>query len=209
MEELKIVKMYNEGGYTLRHLADIFNTNHHMIKRILVRNNIEITRRNTLKEFSEEHKQKISESSKGRKGYWQGKTMSEETTRKNMIAHMKFDIKLKDIIKYKDFDKLKFLTRGISRNVQHFNADDYLNYIERFYSDEQFNKIYRLWLIKDKNKWYMPSLDHKQSKSNGGNWGLDNLQFLTWFENRAKAEMNQEEWKQFKINTNTKSDLFI
>lgn len=32
--------------------------------------------------------------------------------------------------------------------------------------------------------------------------------FLTWFENRAKAEMNQDEWDYFKINTNTKSELF-
>ena len=38
---------------------------------------------------------------------------------------------------------------------------------------------------------------------------LDNIQFLTWFENRAKAEMSQQEWDIFKKKTNTKSDLFI
>ena len=46
------------------------------------------------------------------------------------------------------------------------------------------------------------------SKFNGENWNLNNLQFLTWFENRAKAEMNQDEWEEFKRNTNTRSDLF-
>lgn len=117
MNELEIIKMYDKKGYTLRHLADIFNTNHHMIKRILIRNNIKITRRNTLKEFSEEHKQKISDSSKGRESYWKGKNMPEETNRKNMITHMKFDISLEDIEKYKDFEKLKFLTEGDSRKV--------------------------------------------------------------------------------------------
>lgn len=210
MDENKIVEMYQYGGYTLRHLADLFNTNHHMVKRILIRNNVKITRRNTLKEFSEEHRRKISESSKGRLGYWKGKTMTEESVRKNMINHMKFEITLKDIEIYQDFEKLKFLTGGISRNIKHFNTKEkYLAYIERFYNDHIFNKLYQLWLNNDKNKWYMPTLDHKQSRFNGGNWELENLQFLTWFENRAKAEMNMEEWEQFKKATNTQSDLFI
>jgi len=41
------------------------------------------------------------------------------------------------------------------------------------------------------------------------NYSLDNLRFITWFENRAKAEMNLQEWNKFKKTTNTKSDLFI
>jgi hypothetical protein len=32
---------------------------------------------------------------------------------------------------------------------------------------------------------------------------------MTWFENRAKADMTKGDWELFKINTNTKSDLFI
>lgn len=210
MDETKIVEMYSKDGYTLRHLADVFETNHHMIKRILLKRNVKITRRNTLKEFSEEHRRKISETSKGRKSYWKGKKMPENSVRKNMINHMKLDLELNDIEKYSDFNKLKFLTSGISRHIKHFNTKEkYLSYIDKFYFDKKFNKIYNLWLMKNKNKWYMPSIDHIQSKSNGGNWELNNLQFLTWFENRAKAEMNEEEWKKFKKETNTSSDLFI
>ena len=208
--EEQIVKMYEEEKYTLRHLADIFNTNHHRIKRILVKNNVKITRRNSLKKFSDEHRKKISESSKGRPGYWKGKKMPEETVRKNMVNHMKYDISIEDIKKYIDIEKLKFLTSGISRNLKHFNTKEiYLAYIDKFYNDHNFNKLYKLWLNNNKNKWYMPTLEHKISKFNGGSWELDNLQFLTWFENRTKAEMNQDEWGIFKIKTNTSSDLFI
>jgi hypothetical protein len=44
---------------------------------------------------------------------------------------------------------------------------------------------------------------------NGGGWSLDNLCFLTWFENRAKADMSADEWAAFRRQTNTTSDLFI
>jgi len=29
---------------------------------------------------------------------------------------------------------------------------------------------------------------------------IDNLQFLTWFENRAKCDMSQEDWNKVKLN---------
>lgn len=211
MNEKKIIELYVKDCYTLRMIADKFNTDHHRIKRILIKHGIEITQKNRIrKPFTDEHRRKISESSKGRSCYWQGRTMPEETVRKNMITHMAHDITLEDIKKYTDFEKLKFLTGGVSRNLKHFKTkSEYLAYIDRFYYDKRFNKIYSVWLENNKNKWYMPTLDHKMSKANGGNWELDNLQFLTWFENRAKAEMSQEEWNDFKIKTNTKSDLFI
>lgn len=55
----------------------------------------------------------------------------------------------------------------------------------------------------------LPSLDHIHPQAKKGSWNLENLQFLTWFENRAKADMSQEEWGKFKRETNTRSDLFI
>ena len=54
----------------------------------------------------------------------------------------------------------------------------------------------------------MPSLDHIQPKSRNGGWELDNLQILTWFENRAKAEMTSAEWIEFRKTNNIKCDLF-
>ena len=66
MNDKKIIELYN-SGYTLRHISDIFNSNHHMIKRILIRNGIEITKRKTLKPYTDEHKQKVGAASKGRR----------------------------------------------------------------------------------------------------------------------------------------------
>ena len=39
----------------------------------------------------------------------------------------------------------------------------------------------------------MPSLDHIIPISRGGSWELDNLQIISWFENRAKCDMTQQE----------------
>lgn len=41
MEE-QVIKEYKPGKTSLRDIAEIFNTNHHRIKRILVKNDIEI-----------------------------------------------------------------------------------------------------------------------------------------------------------------------
>jgi hypothetical protein len=202
--------MYVNSRYTLRHIADIFNTNHHKVKRILVSNGIEITRRNTLKERTAEHCKKLSESCKGRSCWAKGKKMSTDHCLKNLIGHLKFGISYDDLKIYDDFEKLKFLTRGLSRNLSNIiDEKAYLAYIDKFYNDEQFNVIYLKWIQNDKDKWWRPSLDHKTPKSQKGQFDLTNLQFLTWFENRAKAEMTQEEWDKFKRINGTKSNLFI
>lgn len=60
-EEKQIISLYLDNEYTLRHIADLFGTNHHMIKAILVRNNIQIVKHKTKKIYSEERKQKLSE----------------------------------------------------------------------------------------------------------------------------------------------------
>ena len=61
-------------------------------------------------------------------------------------------------------------------------------------------KIYRKWLENDKNKWLIPSLDHINPKINDNLDNIDNLEFLTWFENRSKNNINPEEWKIMKEN---------
>lgn len=57
--------------------------------------------------------------------------------------------------------------------------------------------------------WYKPSIDHIIPKSKGGTNDLNNLQFLTVFENLNKRDMTMEEWSYFKLLTNTSSDLYI
>ena len=41
---------------------------------------------------------------------------------------------------------------------------------------------------------------HIHTRANGGCNMIDNLQFLTWFENRAKCDMSQEDWNKVKLN---------
>jgi hypothetical protein len=210
VNELDVIRLYTEERMTLRHVSETVGIDHHRVRRILEKNGVEITRRNSLKAFSEEHRRKISEAAKGRISWSRGKKMTEDHKRKNMIGHLKRSTTLIHLERYVDFDRLKFLNNVIARHRKHFNDDEkYLLYLDKFYFNEAFNKIYDLWIHSGKNKWMMPSIDHINSKANGGDFELDNLRFITWFENRAKAEMDLEVWDLFKKETNTTSNLFI
>lgn len=209
MDEKEVCRLYAVERLTLRQIADQFQTNHHMIRRILNRHGIEITNKNRKrKPFTDEHRRKISEAAKGRVVWSTGKTLPESYRRANMKGRLYTNINLD---KYADYERLLFLTTFLSKRKAHIGYDDTVRepFLDKFYFDPQFNAIYDAWIASGKNRWYRPTLDHKQSQSNGGNWELDNLQFLTWFENRAKADMNEDEWKEFCKATNTNSDLFI
>jgi len=199
MNENKIVEMYKNDRYTLRHLAEVFETNHHKIKRILLKNGVKITRRNTLKEFSKTHRDNISKACKGRAGVWKGKKVSREHRLKNMKAHLKYDVSLEWLSSFEDIEKLKYLNCSLSkkRDCEGFTTEIYKQFIEKFYEDKKFNELYTKWL-ETKDKWIKPSLDHIQAKARGGTLLLDNLQFVSWLENRAKADIKQDEWERIK-----------
>lgn len=208
MNEVEVIHLYTVEHWTLRQIADKFATDHHRIKRILVRNNIEITTKGRRRIFTDEHRAKISAATKGRPGWSTGLKMTEEFCRKNMKGRLKTSINLD---KYESYERLKFLTGITSRHFKHFGHNDTVRaaFLDRFYFDEAFNAIFDLWLASGKDKWHYPSIDHIDPKSNGGGFEISNIRFITWFENRAKADMTLEDWDKFKLTTGTSSSLFI
>ena len=104
---------------------------------------------------------------------------------------------------FEDIEKLKFLNKAITPRDIRFKVDTrwYVEYILKFYYDKQFNDIYFKWLSGGKKDNYLrPTIDHKNPRAKGGNNDLDNLCFLTWFENRAKNDMLLVVWQEMKKN---------
>jgi hypothetical protein len=195
----EIVMLYESERWTLRMIADKFNTNHHLIKRRLEKAGVKITRRNSLKEFTQEHKDNISKACKGREVWSSGKKMTRDHILKNMKAHLKYDVSLEWLNSFDDIEKLKYLNRSLSRKRDNkgFTTEIYKQFIEKFYNDKKFNDLFTKWQI-TKDKWIKPSLDHINAKCNGGTLLLDNLQFVSWLENRAKVDIAQDEWELIK-----------
>lgn len=208
METKEVKRLYVNEMWTLRRVAKHFGTNHHRVKRMLVALGVEITNEHRFREpMPVGRRAEIGRRSMGHKAWNKGIAANEGQIRRMMKARMRTSI---DLDAYPDLNRLQLLVRLTSKHFKHFGMDaDRKAFLDRFYFDAQFNRIYDKWEESGKNKWLIPSLDHKVSKCNGGSWELDNLQFLTWFENRAKAEMNQDEWESFKQSTQTKSDLFV
>jgi hypothetical protein len=207
IDEQQVIDLYTRDNLTMRQVAERLGTNHHRVKRILLARGVRITRKTGLRQFSPEHRQHISESCKGRETWNKGLTMPDDARRKNMRAKLGHSI---DIDRYPDLERLKILTRLTSKHRKHFPTPESRQaFLDRFYFDHNFNAIYDAWIASGKDRWLYPSLDHMSPKANGGTFALDNLRFVTWFENRAKADMSLDEWETFKTNTHTVSDLFI
>lgn len=68
--------------------------------------------------------------------------------------------------------------------------------------------VYQKWIDSNKDRWAIPSLDYMQPISKGESWELSNLQILTWFENRAKCDMTNDEWQEFKLKNKNYKYLF-
>lgn len=207
-----IIKLYTIDKWSLRMIAEKYQTNHHYIKRLLLKQGIVIIKNNHKKSLTEEHKNNISKSRKklkdmGWKPYNLGlKTMSrkngKELIYKNMKAHLKYDVSLDWLMSFEDIEKLKLLNKSISRKRDciGFNTELYIKFIEKFYYDTQFNLIYSFWL-KKQDKYSKPSLDHIIPRSKGGKLNdLNNLQFITWLENRIKNDLDVDEWNTIKNN---------
>ena len=192
-EEIK--RLYVDEKFTLRKVGRIIGKDHHYIKRRLVTMGIEITRKDRKHEpISEETRRKISKSTKGRVSSWTGKKMPKSAIYKNMLTHIRWDISLDFLTQFDNIEKLKCLNKMLfKRTPENFGTKNYKLFITKFYYDEKFNKQFN-YFSESKNKWDMPSLDHIIPLSKGGTWDLDNLQILSWFENRAKCNMDNQEF---------------
>jgi len=153
--------------------------------------------------FTDEHRRRISESCMGRKTWSQGKKMTRDHKLKNMKAHLKYDVSLEWLNSFEDIEKLKYLNHSIARERDYrgFTTEIYKQFIKKFYNDKKFNALFEKWLV-TKDKWMKPSLDHIKAKCNGGTLLLDNLQFVSWLENRAKVNIDQNEWELMKTRIN-------
>lgn len=198
--EKKICNEYRIGIDSLRDVAKRLNTNHKLVSRVLKRNNIKIIKA-LRKPLSDEHKKKIKEKSKNR-CYTKGWKMPKKAVYKNMASHFRFNIEYEWLLQFEDLEKLKILNKSISkkRDIPNLNIIFYKKFIMKFYYDKQFNLIYNKYIQEGRKKLLKPSLDHIKPKSKNGSNKLNNLQFLTWFENFCKRDMLQTEWNDIKNN---------
>ena len=195
MKENIVLNCYTAGVTSLREVAVKCGIDHHQVKRILLKNGI-VPVKAKRKPFTSEHKKKISNSCKGRESWVRGKKATKEMLYKNMAAHLRFDIDFSWLMQFEDIEKLKTLNDCITDRSGRFNVntDWYKSYIVKFYNCDRFNALYDSWIFSGKDKLKKPSIDHIMPKSKGGDNNIDNLQFLTWFENRCKNNMSQIEW---------------
>jgi hypothetical protein len=181
MDNDLIIDLYSKGE-SMRYIAGKLGTNHKLISKILKFNNVPTRKPKNLR---------------GVKKF----ECDIERNYNNMATHLRFDVSIEWLMQFSDFDKLKILNDVITNRSGRWDVSTewYKAYIEKFYNNEQFNYIYNNWINSGKVKYKKPSLDHITPKSKGGTNSLDNLQFLSWFENRCKNDMTQTDWDNLKL----------
>ena len=177
-----VCKMYQDGK-SMRQIALELGTNHKLISRILKGKNIQTRKPKKLR---------------GVKKF----ECDNERLYNNMATHLRFDVDFRWLMQFKDFKKLQLLNDVITNRSGRWEVDTvwYKEYLLKFYNDEQFNSVYHKWCLSGYDGYKKPSIDHIVPKAKGGTNDLNNLQFLSWFENRCKNDMTQDEWNISKSN---------
>lgn len=190
INENDVINLYITSKFSLNKIANDLKISANRVKAILVRNSVSLEgdRDRDLSTFSSSrHRIALSFYCRG------------------------WDFIEKEFEEFSDFDKLKFLINRTGRNkrVEMVSKECFLNFIKKFYNCDSFNKLYNNWILSGKNKWFIPSLEHKIPVSRGGSNTLENLTFMTWFENKMKCDMTTEEWEILKEETKTTSKIFV
>jgi 5-methylcytosine-specific restriction endonuclease McrA len=183
-----VCELYTSGK-SMRQIALLMNTNHKRISRILKGENIQ-----TKKPLNKRGLKKFK--------------CHREVIYNNMATHLRFDVDYQWLMQFEDFKKVQQLNICITDRGGRWTVTTewYKEYITKFYNDPQFNNVYEKWKLSDFEFYKKPSIDHIIPKSKKGTNDLDNLQFLSWFENRCKNDMLQEDWNIVKKNI---GDYFV
>ena len=209
-ETTEIINLYTIDRDNIKNISRKFGVGPKVIRRLLIENNIEFDgiKNRFYRVLTKEHRDKISKSLIGKISTRKGNKMSFSQRIKNSESQLGFQNF--SLIEFNDYEKFRFIMKWVGRYRMSRMGEEYVYiFIKKIYNDNRFNTIYNLW-NNNKNKWNIPTIDHIIPLSRSGDFfDIDNIQILTWFENRAKAEMTQKEWDDFKIITSTKSDLFI
>ena len=191
-----IINYYKTGRFSMKTLGSMYHTSHHRIRDILIENGIEI-----LSKFRNINKENIDYKIMYRTSI-RSYAYDKISLYKNMKAHLRFDVSLEWLMQFDDIDKIKVLNKAISDRKGRWGNDSewYKSYIEKFYYDDKYNKIYNAYIESGFDDYLRPSLDHIVPKSAKGTNDINNLRFVTWFENRAKNNMSLERWEYIKAN---------
>lgn len=101
---------------------------------------------------------------------------------------------------FKNFEKLTCLVKRINKKMRkEMDTPMFKAYVEKFYFDENYNNIYNYYISKGKDRMLAPSLEHVNPVSKGGSQtDLDNIIFITFFENHVKEATPNDEWQEVK-----------
>lgn len=94
---------------------------------------------------------------------------------------------------FKNIDKFNLLFEICKKFKSKWSKIEYKLYFEKYYNDNLFNILY-INYNNNKNKWFKPSIDHVNPIILGGDNKLDNLQLMTWFENKSKGRKTNKQW---------------
>jgi len=196
-DEEEVIRLYTIEKISTVKIAKLLDINQKSVSKLLKSRNIKIKYL-----FTDEHKKNLSVPCENKSKAQKGRIASSEANYKNMSSHLRYDVDYLWLMQFDDFEKLKFLNKTITRDRDYkFDTHIYMDYLLKFYNDKKFNDVYSKWISNDKNLWLRPSLDHIKPKLGSDEIDcVDNLEFITWFENRCKSNININDWIEMKKN---------